>query len=162
MAKHKRPSWDDYFLDIMKKVASRATCDRGRSGCVITRNNQILVTGYVGSPVGVAHCDEAGHEMKKMLNEDGSVSDHCVRTTHAEQNAMCQAAKLGIALENSTLYCTMTPCYTCAKMIVNCGVKRVVCLNDYHASAESKRLFKEAGVVLDLRSKEALSYSKEE
>lgn len=155
---NRRPSWDEYFLDIMQKVGSRATCDRGKSGCVITKNNQILVTGYVGSPVGMPHCDEAGHEMKKMLSGDDSISEHCVRTTHAEQNAICQAAKLGIALEGGTLYCTMTPCYTCAKMIINCGIKKVVALNDYHASGDSKRLFKEAKVQFDLVNGEVLKY----
>src|SRR3989338_3511799 len=155
-----RPSWDEYFLDIMERVGTRATCDRGKSGCVITKNNHILVTGYVGSPIGMPHCDEVGHEMKKMLGEDGTISDHCVRTTHAEQNAICQAAKLGIALEGGTLYCTMTPCYTCAKMIVNCGIVRVVSLNDYHASAETKRLLKEAKVILEIRNKEPLAYPK--
>ena len=158
MGEHKRPSWDEYFTKIMLEVGTRATCDRGKSGCVIVRNNQILVTGYVGSPVGLPHCDEAGHEMKKMLNEDGSASDHCVRTTHAEQNAICQAAKLGIALEAATLYCRMTPCYTCAKMIINCGIRRVVAVNDYHASKEAKRVFKEAKVQFDLLDGNIVAY----
>ncbi|MBS3136775.1 cytidine/deoxycytidylate deaminase family protein [Candidatus Woesearchaeota archaeon] len=158
MGDEKRPSWDDYFLDIMVKVGSRATCDRGKSGCVITKNNQILVTGYVGSPVGMPHCDESGHQMRKVLSEDGSISDHCMRTTHAEQNAICQAAKLGIALDGATLYSSMTPCYTCAKMIVNCGIKRVICLNDYHSSADSKKLFKDAGTIFEMRKEEVLKY----
>jgi len=161
MSEHVRPSWDEYFVEIMKQVGKRATCDRGRSGCVIVKNNQILVTGYVGSPVGVAHCDEVGHEFKQVLQEDGTAKNHCVRTTHAEQNAMCQAAKLGIALEGSTLYCTMTPCYACAKMIINCGIKRVVCLKDYHASKESKHVFSEARVKLDLLDQNVMDYSKQ-
>tara|TARA_Y100000034_G_C6748277_1_gene332438 strand:- start:94 stop:780 length:687 start_codon:yes stop_codon:yes gene_type:complete len=155
---YERPSWDEYFLNIMKKVGSRATCSRGRSGCVITRNNQILVTGYVGAPRNVSHCDEIGHEFKQMLKDDGSVRNHCVRTTHAEQNAICQAAKLGISLDGSTLYCTMTPCYTCAKMIINCGIKKVVAQRDYHASDETKRIFKEAKLQLKLLNKEVTTY----
>ena len=125
--KYVRPSWDEYFMEIANTVAKRATCDRGRSGCVIARGKQLLVTGYVGSPNGMPHCDEVGHQMKKTIHEDGSITNHCVRTVHAEQNAICQAAKLGIALEDSTLYCRMTPCRTCTMLIINCGIKRVVC-----------------------------------
>lgn len=155
-----RPAWDEYFVEIMKQVGTRATCDRGKSGCVVTKNNQILVTGYVGAPVGLAHCDEVGHEFKQMVGEDGKVSQHCVRTTHAEQNAICQAAKTGVSLDGATLYCRMTPCYTCAKMIVNCGIKRVVAQNDYHASAETKRIFSEASIILSILSEETVKYAK--
>lgn len=94
-----RPTRDEYFMEISRTIAKRATCDRGRSGCVIAKNKQILCTGYVGSPAGLPHCDEIGHQFKQMTHEDGSVTNHCVRTVHAEQNAICQAAKLGIALE---------------------------------------------------------------
>src|SRR3989338_8819925 len=90
---HQRPSWDMYFLNIMQEVGRRGTCDRGRTGCVVVRNNHILVTGYVGSPSGIKHCDEVGHELKKTVHEDGAVTTHCVLTAHAEQNAICQAAK---------------------------------------------------------------------
>ncbi len=103
--KHVRPSWDEYFMQIANTVAQRATCDRGRSGCVIARDKQLLVTGYVGSPKGLPHCDDVGHQMRKVIHEDGSITNHCVRTVHAEQNAICQAAKLGISLQGSTLYC---------------------------------------------------------
>ena len=153
-----RPPWDEYFVDITKQVGTRATCGRGRSGCVIVKDNHILVTGYVGSPKGLPHCDEVGHEFKKVLKEDGSTSNHCVRGAHAEQNAICQAAKLGIPLEGSTLYCRMTPCYVCAKLIVNCGTIRVVAINDYHASQESKRIFKESGLKLSVVNKETVKY----
>ncbi len=94
-----RPTRDEYFMEVSRTIAKRATCDRGRSGCVIAKNKQILCTGYVGSPAGLPHCDEIGHQFKQMTHEDGSVTNHCVRTVHAEQNAICQAAKLGIALE---------------------------------------------------------------
>lgn len=154
----KRPSWDEYFIEIMRQVGRRATCDRGRAGCVITKDNHILVTGYVGAPRGLEHCDEVGHELKKVIDEKGNISQHCLRTIHAEQNAICQAAKLGIPLEGSTIYCTMVPCYTCAKMIINCGIKRVVSLTDYHVSAETKRVFKEAGIKLDLLNNEVMKY----
>lgn len=143
---YKRPSWDEYFIKIMEMVGSRGSCDRGRSGCVITRENRIIATGYVGSPIGLPHCDEVGHEMHTIIHEDGTQTRHCIRTTHAEQNAICEAARMGIPLLGATLYCTMNPCYTCAKMIINCGIKRVVSAKEYHASARSKEIFKEAGI----------------
>ena len=155
---HNRPSWDEYFMELADAVAKRATCNRGRSGCVIVRNRQILVTGYVGSPKGLPHCDDAGHLFKKVFHEDGSVTQHCVRTVHAEQNAICQAAKLGIALDDSTLYCRMTPCRTCAMLIINCGIKRVVCEKKYHAGGESEEMFREAGIKLDYFSEDYMKY----
>jgi dCMP deaminase len=144
-----RPSWDEYFLEISRTVATRATCDRGRSGCVIVKDRQILVTGYVGAPRGLPHCDDVGHQMKKMVHEDGSVTQHCVRTVHAEQNAITQASRLGISIEDATLYCKMTPCRTCAMLIINCGISRVVCEKKYHAGAESEEMFKVAGIKLE-------------
>ena len=159
--KYIRPSWDEYFMEIANTVAKRATCDRGRSGCVIARDKQLLVSGYVGSPVGLPHCDEVGHQMKKMIHEDDSVTQHCVRTVHAEQNAICQAAKLGISLFGATLYCRMTPCRTCAMLIINCGIVRVVCEKKYHVSAESEEMFKVAGVILEYVNDEVLKYDKQ-
>ena len=153
-----RPTWDEYFLEIVKTVAKRATCDRGRSGCVIVKDKQILVTGYVGSPTGLPHCDEVGHLFKKSIDENGEISTHCVRTVHAEQNAICQAAKRGIALEGATLYCTMTPCRVCAMMIINCGISRVVCLNKYHSGKESEEMFKTAGITLDFVNEDVVKY----
>ena len=157
--KYIRPSWDDYFIEIANTVAKRATCDRGRSGCVIVRDKQILVSGYVGSPMGFAHCDEVGHQMKKMVHEDGSETNHCVRTVHAEQNAICQAAKRGIALEGSTLYCRMTPCRTCAMLIINCGISRVVCEKKYHAGGESELMLRDAGIELKFIHDEVQQYT---
>jgi len=154
-----RPSWDEYFMKIVEIVGSRGTCDRGYSGCVITKNKRIISTGYVGSPIGVAHCDEAGHEMHTVKHSDGHETMHCIRTTHAEQNAICQAARVGVALEGSTLYCKMTPCYVCAKMIINAGIKRVVSANDYHAGERSKEIFSEAGVEFNLLNNEMTTYT---
>lgn len=153
-----RPTWDEYFMEVANTIAKRATCDRGQSGCVIARNKQILVTGYVGSPVGFPHCDEVGHLFKKVIHEDGSVTNHCVRTVHAEQNAICQAARLGIALEGATLYCRMTPCRTCAMLIINCGIKRVVCEKKYHAGQESEEMFNQAHITLDYMNEEIMAY----
>jgi dCMP deaminase len=153
-----RPSWDEYFMKIREMVGSRGSCDRGRSGCVITRDKRIISTGYVGSPVGLPHCDEVGHEMHTITHEDGSQTRHCIRTTHAEQNAICEAARMGIILDGGTLYCKMTPCYTCAKMIINCGIKRVVCAQDYHGGARSKEVFQEAGLEFVLLSADMTTY----
>ncbi len=156
--KYRRPSWDDYFLEVAHAISKRATCDRGRSGCVIARDKQVLVTGYVGSPTGFPHCDEVGHQMKKVVHEDGHVTQHCVRTVHAEQNAICQAAKRGIAIDGATLYCRMTPCKTCAMLLINCGIKRIVCERRYHAGTESEELFKLAGIVLEYKYDEVQQY----
>jgi dCMP deaminase len=156
--KYVRPSWDEYFLELADSVSKRATCDRGRSGCVVVRNKQILVTGYVGSPAGLPHCDEVGHQMKKMIHEDGSQTDHCVRTVHAEQNAICQAAKLGVMINGATVYCRMTPCRTCAMLLINCGITRVYCERKYHAGAETEEMFKKVGVKLEFKYNEEQKY----
>ncbi len=145
-------------MEVASAISKRATCDRGRSGCVIERDNQILATGYVGAPAGLPHCDEVGHQMRKVLHEDGSITQHCVRTVHAEQNAICQAAKRGVAIEGATLYCRMTPCRTCAMMIINCGIVRVVAERRYHDAAESEDMFSRAGVKLEYIHDEVEKY----
>ena len=153
-----RPTWDEYFMEVARTIAKRATCDRGRSGCVIARDKQLLVTGYVGSPVGLPHCDDVGHLMKKVIHDDDSISQHCMRTVHAEQNAICQAAKLGVPLDGATVYCKMTPCRTCAMLIINCGIKRVVCEKKYHRGSESEQMFKDAGVKLEFFEDDFVKY----
>ncbi len=159
--KYNRPSWDEYFMEVANSISKRATCDRGRSGCVIAKDRQILVTGYVGSPRGLPHCDDVGHQMKKMLHEDGSITQHCVRTVHAEQNAICQAARRGISIDGATLYCRMTPCRTCAMLIINCGITRVVCEKKYHAGEESERMFAQVGISLEYVNEEVLKYEEQ-
>ncbi|MDR0553603.1 MAG: cytidine/deoxycytidylate deaminase family protein [Treponema sp.] len=157
-AEYKRPSWDEYFMEVCDAIAKRATCDRGRSGCVIAKDNQLLVTGYVGAPAGLPHCDDAGHQLKKMIHENGAETVHCVRTVHAEQNAICQAAKRGIAIAGATLYCRMTPCRTCAMLIINCGIVRVVCQRRYHDADDSEELFKKAGIPFEYVHDEVQRY----
>lgn len=111
-----RVSWGTYFMNIAKEVATRSTCDRKYVGAVIVREKTILSTGYNGSIKGLPHCDEAGHEM---------VDGHCVRTTHAEANAIVQAAKNGVEIKNSAIYVTASPCYNCFKLIANAGIKTI-------------------------------------
>ena len=153
-----RPSWDEYFIELTETVAKRATCDRGRSGCVIVRNNRILTTGYVGSPPGLDHCDDVGHLMKKVMDDDGQIRSHCVRTIHAEQNAICQAARHGISLEGATLYCKMEPCRVCAMLIISVGIVRVVAKRRYHAAEETRAMFAQAGITLDVVEDELETY----
>ena len=158
--KYIRPTWDEYFMEVMEAVSKRSTCDRGRSGCVIVKDKQIVATGYVGSAAGDDHCDEVGHLYQKRLNPDGTISEHCVRTIHAEQNAICQAAKKGESINGGTVYCRMTPCPVCARMMANTGIKRIVCQRKYHDSAESERIFKKCGIKLDYLSEELQQYSR--
>lgn len=146
MPTHTRPSWDEYFMEIAAVVGKRSTCDRGRVGCVIARDKQILVTGYAGAPKGLPHCDDVGHQMKTVRHEDGHETEHCLRTAHAEQNALVQAAKIGVSVSEATIYCAMTPCAACAKMLVNAGIVRIVCAKRYHAGEESEEMFRQVGI----------------
>ncbi|MAH33198.1 deaminase [archaeon] len=111
-----RVKWEDYFMNIAKQVATRSTCDRKHVGAVIVRDKTILSTGYNGSIRGMPHCDEAGHLME---------NEHCVATIHAEANAILQAAKNGVMIDNSEVYITASPCWNCFKMAVNSGIKKI-------------------------------------
>ncbi|MFO0666328.1 MAG: dCMP deaminase family protein [Polyangiaceae bacterium] len=127
-----RVPWDVYFMDIAKVVATRATCDRKHVGAVIVRDRSILATGYNGSIRGLGHCDDEGH-----LMEDG----HCVRTVHAEANAIVQAARNGVRLEGAMIYVTASPCWGCFRLIANAGIARVV----YGEFYRDARVFEVAG-----------------
>ncbi|MEW6610993.1 MAG: cytidine/deoxycytidylate deaminase family protein [Patescibacteria group bacterium] len=153
-----RPTWDEYFMEIARTVASRGTCDRGRSGCVVVRDKRILTTGYVGSPPGMPHCDEAGHQMAEFLDEEGKRSQHCIRTIHAEQNAIAQAARFGISLLGATLYCKMEPCYVCARLIIAVGITRVVAEKLYQRGEMTREMFRQAGIALDVMNEEVEQY----
>lgn len=153
-----RPSWDTYFIGVSREVAKRATCDRGMSGCVIVKDKRIISTGYVGAPSGLPHCDQAGHLMKTSLKEDGTKIQHCIRTTHAEANAIAQAAKHGASINGATLYCKMEPCLDCCKLIINSGIKRVVCEKKYHAAQNTRAYFAQAGVALKVMNDELENY----
>ncbi|MGH7250159.1 MAG: deoxycytidylate deaminase, partial [Minisyncoccia bacterium] len=146
-------SWDEYFLQMSELVSSRGTCDRAYVGAVIVKGRRLLATGYNGAPMGLPHCSEVGHEMHRVVGEDGIISEHCIRTTHAEMNAIANAARFGVSIEEATMYCTYTPCYACAKVLINSGVQRFVAMNDYHASSRTKEVFKEAGLKLEIIKK---------
>jgi len=137
-----RPNIDHYFLDVARVVATRATCDRAHIGAVLVKDKYIISSGYNGAPHGLSHCDEVGH-----LMENG----HCVRTTHAEQNAIIQAAVHGSSTKGTTLYSTHSPCKICAKIILNAHIERVV-VSEFYRDDTVTAMFKEAGVTLTIVS----------
>lgn len=112
-----RQSWQEYFMDIAKTVATRSTCDRAFVGCVlVNKDNRIVTTGYNGSISGDEHCYEKGHYMR-----DG----HCIRTIHAEMNALLYCSKEGISVKNTTCYVTHFPCLNCTKALIQAGVSKI-------------------------------------
>ncbi len=119
----KRPSWDEYFLKLAMLVSERATCPRMHCGCVLVRDKRILATGYNGSIPGEPHCEDVGCYI---------VDNHCVRTIHAEINALSQCAQQGISTQGATAYVTNMPCTNCTKALIAAGIKRVVIFSDYH------------------------------
>lgn len=131
-----RPSWDRYFIEMAKTVATRSTCDRARVGAVLVLDRRILATGYNGAPGGLDHCDDVGHLM---------VNGHCVRTIHAEVNAILQAAANGVSIEGATLYCTHSPCFNCAKALINARIKRII-FETYYADWLSALFLDESGI----------------
>ena len=136
----KRPSWDDYFMAVCRIVAARSTCDRLAAGAVLVKDKRIISTGYNGSPPGLPHCDEADH-----LLEEG----HCVRTIHAEHNALLQAAVIGgVSTEGSTLYTLYSPCIHCSKYIVAARVKRVV-IGKIYRNQQVMDYLTDAGIKVD-------------
>lgn len=135
----KRPNWDEYFLKLAMLASERATCPRMHCGCVLVKNKNVIATGYNGSIPGDDHCDEVGCLI---------VDNHCVRTVHAEMNALVQAAKRGHAVEEATAYVTNMPCSTCAKALIAAGVKRVVVFSDYHDTLATQ-FFAKGGVKID-------------
>jgi len=140
----KRPSWDEYFLEIAKLVAKRSTCLRRKVGAVVVKDKRILTTGYNGAPSGLVHCENTGCLRDQLRIPSGQRHELC-RALHAEMNALLQAAQYGIGVRDSTMYCTNQPCIICAKMIINAGIKRVIVQSPYPDKLAEK-IFKEAGV----------------
>jgi dCMP deaminase len=140
-----RPSWDEYFMAIAEQVSGRSTCLRRSTGAVLVKDKRILASGYNGVPQGLAHCEEVGCLREQRHIPSGSHHELC-RGIHAEQNAVIQAAKHGIAMAGSTAYCTHQPCVLCAKILLNAGVVDIVYREPY-PDPLSEQLLAEAGLV---------------
>ena len=140
----KRPTVDEYFMEIAEVVAKRSTCLRNHVGAVIVRDKRILSTGYNGAPRNLEHCLDIGCMREQQNIASGTRHEIC-RAVHAEQNAIIQSALHGVSIEDATLYCTHQPCILCAKMIINSKIKRVVFANNY-PDTEALRFFESAGV----------------
>ena len=134
-----RPTWDNYFMKIAVTVAERSTCDRAHVGAVLVKDKRILTSGFNGSPAGLPHCDDAGHLL---------VEGHCVRTIHAEVNAVIQAALHGVSTNGSTCYVTHFPCLNCTKTLINAGIIRIVYLNDYRVDEIAMDFIKDTGIAI--------------
>lgn len=148
-----RPSWDEYFIEIVNVIKKRSTCCRRQVGALIVKNKKILSTGYNGTPTGLKHCEEVGCLRNKLNIPSGERHELC-RGLHAEQNAIVHAAHSGVSIADSTIYVTNQPCILCAKMIINAGIKRIVYEEGYPDKL-SLEMLEEAGVeVIKLNKKD--------
>jgi len=143
-----RPSWDEYFMHIAELAATRSTCLRRQVGAVIVKDKKILATGYNGAPSGLKHCLDIGCLREKLKIPSGERHELC-RATHAEQNAIVQAALLGVSIKDSTMYSTTHPCILCSKLIINAGIKRIV-IKDSYPDQMSRQMLKEAKVKIQI------------
>lgn len=141
---NKRPSWDEYFLNIADLVSQRTTCLRRKVGAVIVKDKRILATGYNGAPSGLKHCSEVGCLRMQMNIPSGERTELC-RAIHAEQNAVVQAAKHGVSIDESTMYTNLVPCSHCAKTMINAGMKQIVCTGFYNDKL-AEDMLAEAGI----------------
>jgi dCMP deaminase len=132
-----RPDWDSYFMKIAYAISERSTCDRALVGCVLVTDKRILTSGFNGSPSGLEHCDEIGHLM---------VDGHCVRTIHAETNAIIQAALHGVSTKGATCYVTHFPCINCTKALINAGISRIVYSVSYRTDENAMAFLKTADI----------------
>ena len=145
--KDTRPTWDEYFMEIARKVSTRSTCLRRKVGAVIVKGQRILATGYNGAPAGIKHCLEVGCLRDKLDIPSGERHELC-RGLHAEQNALLQAAIHGVSVKGGEIYITHQPCSLCAKMLINAGIRRIVYEGNYPDEL-ALQLLTEAGIVLD-------------
>jgi dCMP deaminase len=143
----KRPSWDRYFIDIAQQVASRSNCIKRKVAALIVKNGRIISTGYNGTPRHTKNCFEGGCPRCNQIGPSGKDLSECY-CSHGEENAIVQAAYHGIAIKDSTLYTTFSPCLLCTKMIINAGINEVVFNQDYPLGGPAQALLKEAGVRL--------------
>lgn len=139
-----RPTWDQYFIDITHLVATRSTCLRRQVGALLVKDRNILATGYNGTPSGIRHCEETGC-LRERLNVPSGERHELCRGLHAEQNAIIQAARHGVNIDGSTLYCTTMPCIICTKMLINAGIKRIV-YDEGYADQLAGEMVAEAGI----------------
>ena len=144
MTQIERPSWDQYFMDIVDLVSMRSTCLRRKVGAILVRDKRILATGYNGAPSGLAHCLEVGCLRDKLNIPSGERHELC-RGLHAEQNAIIQAALHGVSIKGAVIYCTNHPCIICSKMIINAGLTKIFYREGYRDEL-AKELLKEAGI----------------
>lgn len=143
-----RPTWDQYFIDITHLVATRSTCLRRQVGALLVKDRNILATGYNGTPSGIRHCEETGCLREQLKVPSGERHELC-RGLHAEQNAIIQAARHGVNIDGSTLYCTTMPCIICTKMLINAGIRRIVYAEGY-SDALAQEMVAEAGIEIVL------------
>ncbi len=141
----RRPDWDAYFMNIAHVVATRGNCLRRKVGAVIVKDRRIISTGYNGTPRGVKNCYDGGCPRCQSETPSGADLQECI-CCHAEENAITQAAYHGVSVRGATLYCSLSPCLLCAKMIINAGITEVVFENAYEFSRQTKALLMEAGV----------------
>ena len=141
-----RPSWDEYFMDITKRVATRSTCLRRVVGAILVHDKRIIASGYNGGPTGLAHCLDIGCLREKLGIPSGQQHELC-RGIHAEQNAIIQAARYGVSIEGATLYCTTQPCTQCTKMLINAGITEIVYAEGYPDDL-ARELLDESGIVV--------------
>lgn len=138
-----RPSWDEYFMLLAQATSFRSSCSRAKVGAILVVERQIVATGYNGAPAGTPNCLEAGHRM---------IEGHCLRTVHAEQNAIAQAAKRGVSSRGATIYCTHKPCIHCIKLLINAGIIEIVYAESYRPDDEESRfadeLLAQVGIVV--------------
>lgn len=171
-----RPSWDDYFVGMLKAVSRRASCDRGMASAIIVKDKRILSCGYVGAPSGLPDCDKVGHDLvrvatSKVMKDQilglnhikidaesnivwDSNSTHCIRTIHAELNAILNAARNGVSCLDATMYCTMVPCKNCAMAIIQAGIIKVIAKYLYREQPKTKEMFDELCIPLMILSNE--------
>jgi dCMP deaminase len=143
-----RPSWDEYFMRIAELAATRSTCLRRQVGAVIVKGKKILATGYNGAPSGLKHCLDIGCLREKLKIPSGERHELC-RATHAEQNAIVQAALFGVSIKDSTMYSTTQPCILCTKLIINAGIKKIV-VKDSYPDKMSRQMLREAKVKIQI------------
>lgn len=136
-------------MQIAHQVAERGTCDRKQVGCVIVLDRRIVATGYNGSVPGAPHCDDAGHDLVDSVGLDGKLRPNCVRTVHAESNAIAQAARFGVSLNGTTLYCNTFPCWPCFKLIVSAGIRKVIVDDEYRVDSRVVECAQHSGVLVE-------------